>query len=387
MKKYSVVILMILLVCLTGCGSKSNRYVNKEFLSENTNEVKYETKEQNISWGNNQAEMSEISEPSVILSAGGVVGTTKEELENNVKAFKKKLDFIDVPYAVGYSGKEASYVDIKIDASKIGLPVLALLNVSNETDRAVVSQMGDMTITKLTDFAYTQNANGGYDFKVKIPESEINKLNDFCKQHIGEGLYLKIGTLPFSKCVITDDTTAENLVFENMIFLGKNTKQTDYEKIAKLAEYVMNTDSKDLYPMSFNLDADKLDGEVLQYGIPYITEMDEQVLENASQIMPGIKFERRGVKNNITLWFDRNSTEELSVYKYLEKVEQIYTACDFDGGAYSDVCFSWPSEDSDTMAKNNFVIFTKKDGKMICKPSDKIADIVKGTSFFYKHMQ
>ena len=387
MKKYSVVILMILLVCLTGCGSKSNRYVNKEFLSENTNEVKYETKERNISWGNNQAEMSEISESSVILSAGGVVGTTKEELENNVKAFKKKLDFIDVPYALGYSGNEASYVDIKIDASKIGLPVLALLNVSNETDRAVVSQMGDMTITKLTDFTYTQNANGGYDFSVKIPESEINKLNDFCKQHIGEGLYLKIGALPFSKCVITDDTTAENLVFENMIFLGKNTKQTDYEKIAKLAEYVMNTDSKDLYPMSFNLDADKLDGEVLQYGIPYITEMDEQVLENASQIMPGIKFERRGVKNNITLWFDRNSTDELSVYKYLEKVEQIYTACDFDGGAYSSVGFSWPSEESDTISKNNFVIFTKKDGKMICKPSDKIADIVKGTSFFYKYMQ
>ena len=27
-----------------------------------------------------------------------------------------------------------------------------------------------------------------------------------------------------------------------------------------------------------------------------VTEMDEQVLENASQIMPGIKFERRGEK-------------------------------------------------------------------------------------------
>ena len=50
-----------------------------------------------------------------------------------------------------------------------------------------------------------------------------------------------------------------------------------------------------------------------------VTEMDEQVLENASQIMPGIKFERRGEKNNITLWFDRNSTEELSVYKYWGK--------------------------------------------------------------------
>lgn len=50
-----------------------------------------------------------------------------------------------------------------------------------------------------------------------------------------------------------------------------------------------------------------------------VTEMNEQVVENASQIMPGIKFERRGEKNNITLWFDRNSTEELSVYKYLEK--------------------------------------------------------------------
>lgn len=172
-----------------------------------------------------------------------------------------------------------------------------------------------------------------------------------------------------------------------MIFLGKNAKQTDYEKIAKLAEYVMNTDSEYLYPMSFNLDTDNLDGEVLKYGIPYITEMDEQVLENASQIMPGIKFERRGVKNNITLWFDRNSTENLSVYEYLEKVEQIYTACDFDGGAYSSVGFSWPSEESGTMAKNNFVIFTKKDGKMICKPSDKIADIVKSTSFFYKYMQ
>lgn len=94
-----------------------------------------------------------------------------------------------------------------------------------------------------------------------------------------------------------------------------------------------------------------------------VTEMDEQVLENASQIMPGIKFERRGVKNNITLWVDRNSTEELSVYKYLEKVEQIYTACDFDGGAYSSVGFSWPSEESDTMSKNNFVIFTKKTEK------------------------
>lgn len=70
-----------------------------------------------------------------------------------------------------------------------------------------------------------------------------------------------------------------------------------------------------------------------------------------------------------------------------EKVEQIYTVCDFDGGAYSSVGFSWPEEESDAMSKNNFVIFTKKDGKMICKPSDKIADIVKGTSFFYKHMQ
>ena len=384
MKKYSVIILMILLICLTGCKSSSNRYINKEFLSENTSEVKYETKEQNVSWGDNQSEVTEISELSVILSAGVVAGTTKEELENNVKAFKKKLDFIDVPYALGYSGKEASYVDIKIDASKIGLPVLALLNVSNETDRAVVSQMGDMKITKLTDFAYRENANGGYDFTVKIPESEINKLNDFCKQHTGEGLYLKIGALPFSGCVITDDTYAENLVFENMIFLGKSAKQTDYEKIAKLAEYVMNTDSKDLYPMRFDLDANELDGEVLQYGIPYITEMDEQVLESTSQIMPGIKLKRQGVENGITLWFDRESSGNMSLYEYLEKAEQIYTACNFDSGAYSNVGFSWPSEGS---IINDFVIFEKKDGKMICRSSDEIADIVKGTPFFYKHMQ
>ena len=267
MRKYSAVIGMLLFLCFTGCGAEPEAYVNEDFLSENTTEIRYETKEHNISWGSYQSEVTELAETSVVLMAGGVGSTTKKEVERHVKACKKKLDLIQVPYAFGYWGSEGTQVSVQMDAAKIGVPVLALLNVSHRQDRAVASQTGAPIVTGVTDFTAAVNANGGYDFRVKIPESEIDQLNDFCKGHRGETLYLKLGDLLFSKCRITEGTNGGNLVFENMIFLGEDAKQTDYESLVTLAEYVMNTDDRELYPIRFPLDADRAD-----YGIPYVTE-------------------------------------------------------------------------------------------------------------------
>ncbi len=383
MKKISLILVAVLVMCLTGCGSSIDYYVNEAFVSEDTDTITYETEGLNVTWGEYQVDKDSLEGRCVELSAGGIFMVTEEEFVTASQKFKDKMDVLKVPYAVGFSGERADRLSIQIDAEKIGLPILALLNINGSYENSIVSGMGDFKVSNLENFQYEMGDDGDYIISVTVPEMNLSDFNKYCAENVGKTLYLKLGNMTFSSGNITEETTENVMKFKGMSFLGKNAVEKDYEVIMELAQYVVNTEYTTPHTsISFGL---SIEGETL-YGIPYITELDEDIVARVGEKYPDVTFRRRGVENRISFEFDNSSKEVLETEDYFEKIEDIYTMCNFDGGAYSDISFSWSS-----CEKNGYgdsVSFYKNDGKMICVyVSERIEAKANANPFLSSHMK
>ncbi len=381
-KKMVALGLVICLLCtLVGCGSKTEYYKNTEYKPQNANEVVYETKDKNLGWGKYQKEVSELGEGSIELQAATIaLAKTKEAFDNNVCKLKERLDILESNYALGYTGDDGDIVTVKMDSAKLGLPVFAILNIHNPSFHSVVSTLGDLSISEVKNFTYSLGENGRYDMTVEVPEAKQNELKQYIAQNADTALYLKLGELTFSSVMIKEDMPADKITFNGLNFLGSTANEADYEFILKLTEYVFNNPSDGFFTMAFPTEVT----EGVTYTIPYITPMDEAIIANINALYSDTSFTRNNVKNNITIRFNIDPEKE-NTFACLNRIYKLYEACEFDGGAYATISFTWPSGDGVT---NHYVMFTKKDGKMVCTGyADKIADAVKDDKFISQYLE
>lgn len=375
-------VIVSLLLVFTGCGSsKTEYYKNEEFVSENTGEVVYETKNKNLSWGAYQKETSELTEECMELHAGAIsLSKSKEEFDSKVSRFKEKLDILESDYAFGYSSDEGDVIKIKIDDSKLGLPVFAILNINHSSENMIVSPMGDMTVKSVKNFSYTLNENSQFDITVEVPNSEQEKLAQYISKNPDTTLYLKLGDLTFSSVSIKEGMPSDKVTFSGLEFLGSSVREADYEFIMILTEYVVNNPDDGLFSMDF---PNEIEDEV-EYKVPYITAMDEVIIANINSLYDDVVFTREGVQNNIAIRFNIDPEKEDTVMS-LNRIYKIYNLCGFDDGAYSTVSFRWPSGKIGT---NNYVFFTKRNGKMVCGGyADRIKEEVKNDKFISQYIE
>lgn len=367
---------------LTGCSqsTKTEYYKNTDFVSED-GKTMFETAEKNLGWGKYQKNESDLGDNIIELEAGYIARSqSKEDFNKKVEAFKDRLDVLESEYALGYRTEEGDVITIKMDDSKLGLPVFALLNVNSPLDVMVVSQLRELQIADIRNIDYKVSSNSKYEVTVEIPENKQNALAEFTKEHIGETLYLKIGDLTFSSTTITETTVADKLIFEGFSFLGSNATEINYEFIMKLAEYVVENPCDGDFTMSF---PKEVEGEV-SYNVPYVTQMDELIIATVSGLYNDTKFTREGIENSIKFYFeiDPNTT---SVISCLNRIYRIYDECNFEKGAYSRVSFAWPSGKT---GYNDYVSFSKKNGKMVCANySDRIKKEVEQDGFISRYIE
>lgn len=383
MKKIALFLSVIMVITLCGCGTSTKYYTNKAFLSEDTEAITYETSSNNVNWGEYQENKEDLTGRCVELSAESVVAVDETEFANIVKKFKNKLDVLEIPYAIGYNGDRAHRIHVQIEAEKIGLPILALLNINSSYDNVIVSGLGDFRASGVNSLKYELGADNKYLISVGVPETYQNDFEKYCAENIGKALYLKLGDMTFSSTLITEDMTKETIDFHGFSFLGKNVNELTYEIIMKLADYAVNYKYESPNnSTSFGL---SIEGETL-YGIPYVTELDEVLIERVSAKYPDVTFRRRGVENRIEFTFENSSKEVLRTEDYFDKIEDIYTMCNFDDGAYADIYFTWSS--CEKKGYSDSVTFYKTGGKMICGyVSERIEDKANLNSFLLNHMK
>ncbi len=381
MKKTLFILSLVAILILSGCGDNKG-YVNKPFLSEDEETVVYESLTKNLTWGKYQSDEDALPEGAVELAAESIYAESEEDFTAVVADLKGKLDVIKIPYAFGYAGKRAHEVSVKLEAEKIGLPILALLNVNSQHENGIVSSMGDFSIYDIKNLRYTPGENNKYDITVDIPELYSEEFEKYCKENIGRLLYLKLGVISFSSTVITEDVKKDSITFHGMNFLGKNTDETKYEVIMELAEYVVNKNYDGIRStVNFGLAVER----ETKLGIPYITELDETLIERLSTAYPEVSFTRRGVANVIDLRFEDYDNKALTTEDYFRKIEDIYKICNFDDGSYSDVSFSWPSLEKD--GYGDCISFYKYDGKMKCSYiSDRVEYKAKNDPFLSQYI-
>ena len=295
---------------------------------------------------------------------------------------KEKIDALELPYAAGYTGERANEINIKIDADKIGLPVLALWNISSSYDKSVVSELGDFKATGIDSLTYELGADKKYVITVGIPEAKQEDFAKYCAANVGKSMYLKLGSMTFSSAEITDNMEKGSIDFKGFSFVGKNADDSKYESVMKLAEYVVNkVPGEARNETSFGL---SVEGEI-KYGIPYVTELDQEIMELVNAKYPDVEFRRKGVENRISFNFANSHNEDLTTEEYFNRVEDIYTMCNFDEGAYSDISFSWSSSEKEGYGDS--VAFYKTNGKMVCGyVSERIEEKANSNAFFIDHM-
>jgi len=383
MKKTALLLSVVMLMALCGCGASTQYYTNKAFLSEDTDTIVYETSDTNVNWGEYQENKDALTGRCVELSAESVTAVDETEFSSIVKKFKDKMDVLEVPYAVGYNGDRAQKIHIQIEGEKIGLPILALLNINSSYDNVIVSGLGDFRASGVNSLKYELGNDNKYVISVGVPETYQNDFEKYCANNIGKALYLKLGDMTFSSTQITENMSKETVDFHGFSFLGKNADEPSYEIIMKLADYAVNNKyEKPNNSTSFGL---SIEGETL-YGIPYVTELDEVIIGKVNEKYPDVTFRRRGVENRIEFTFENSNKEVLRTEDYFDKVEDIYTMCNFDDGAYADIYFTWSS--SEKKGYSDSVTFYKTGGKMICGyVSERIEEKANLNPFLLNHMK
>lgn len=376
-------VLVFIMMIAGGCSGVSEKYyVNTEFISADTNATIYETADKNISWGVYQKEVGSLNDICIELPAANIVlAKDKEEFADNVYAIKDKLDILESEYALGYSGDKGQNITVTIDPSKLGLPVFALLNLDNTTRSCVISEMGDVSVY-IMDFAYTLNSDGIFNMTVTLDKSssEYKKLEDYIPGHIGESLYLKLGELTASSCIITEDILKKNITFTGLSFLGDNIAESDYEYLMEIVKFAFINPDEYVYGMNFPTEIK--DNE--QYAVPLITKSDNEIRKITDSLYDDVILTRNSIKNNITIHFNINPEEE-SDYQCIDRIVRLYEACEFDKGAYSTVSFTWPTGEDN---KNDYAIFSKKDGLMTGSScSASIEEKIKGDPVLCKYFK
>ncbi len=381
-------ILTILLVCVmilasfTGCMKKDEGYINKDFIPEDELLGRfYETKDKSIGWGRYQKNLEDLGSNCIEIYAGYLYSTeTKEEFDTKVKMFKKELDMLGSEYAFAYYGDKGNLFTVTIEKSKLGLPTFALFNINYSYQNTIVSQMGDLTIEKIENLNYIVNEDLKLEVTIDIPEGRRDEFENYIKENVGKMLYLKLGDLTFSAKAITENMDSASVTFTGVLFLGSDVDESQYQFLARLAQYNVNNKNEGEYIMGFPTVVE--DGD--EYDVKYVTYMDECVVNNLNSLYDDALFERRDIENKIKIHFDIDYTV---VYdeECLDRVEEVYELCDFDLGAYSEITFTWPSEEK---GYNDYVIFTKRNGKMLCTGySDRMKSTVEYHHFVKNYIE
>lgn len=384
MKKVLLILLALVMTLTTfaGCGKKDEGYINKEFIPQDPLLGRcYETEDKCINWGKYQKNPEDLPDSCIEIFVGSVYSIkTKEEFAGKIKMFKDELDVIGSDYAFAYYGEKGNLFTVKIEKSKMGLPTFALFNINYSHQNTIVSQMGDLTIEKIENLSYTVNTDLKLQITVDIPESDREKLENYIKENVGGMLYLKLGDLTFSAKTITEDMSAHSVTFTGTLFLGSNVDESQYQFLARLAQYNVNNKNDGEYSMGFPTVIEKGD----EYDVKYITYMDECVINNINSLYTDTTFERRDIANEIYIHFDIDCAV-VHDNECLDRVKALYELCGFDSGAYSQISFTWPSEEE---GYNDYVIFTKKEGKMICSGySDRLEGEVTNHPFTKNYIE
>lgn len=279
---------------------------------------------------------------------------TNGEFSDTVESFKRRMDIIGNPYKFGYASNDSSEIIIATSPEKIGPDVINLIasgagSIAIQTSGYKIGWLSKNYEYGDTHYSIIENDDGTYSFEYTInPESyEATELATATRDFTSGGnVYLTVNGSALSSCHI--DGAINNggtLVFSDAAFNSEISITDEYLFIWQLVDAVLNDDKRAIYysfdtaSYSFVSNGETVEEGDVAFGLPRLSAEDVEVRNIV-----------KGISDDITVSISQFETSTIKFFMHLEVnddlprvatdlIEEIYTACGFDGGAYSKINF------------------------------------------------
>ncbi len=326
------------------------------------NMIEWETVEEGQK-GSNQCNFGDIKEDSVTILYEQLYEEISDGEWLDIKqAFRKRLDALEQPYALGtYEKKDASnekiqkYFVVQTTLGHMGRPIMDLL-----VERYPVELQSGLCSEGIYSFDKLEFEENNNTLTLQLSKYSKDDITDITKIAIESGngkVSLSVNNIPLISSNVDKVIEDGKITFTDVIFPNEQKINKENAWIARLIEAAGNTE--DLMASSFYYDShffnaaddDKiLDDKSFGYSI---SAQCDPIKERIQKACPDAKVIDSGYDINVFLDMNVDETLPEEAFKMTEK---LYTESEFENSIFNSIGFYLIDEEDDERAR----IFLKK---------------------------
>lgn len=301
--------------------------------------VEWEYTAETGEYGANQCDEDQITGPQVILQYD-VVSTdvTEGNDRDALAAFRKRLDALGTPYAMGHTVSTDHGVTVKMAPDLLNNQIVNMIGSSFNPVSLENKFYPSVTVDK-NAFSYDQE-NGIYTIEVSLNKFELDSWKNVLKQ-IGKSqctdFYLTVGNLPVARCTpeaaqVSLDTGM--LYFDNLFVWGIDVLTEEY---GYLLDFLQELISGEKMPVAFSLEGARLvnvENADHVFGLQSVIEKrQEELQEKILQVCPTARISVDD-SGYLKVWLELETNDSMPEDS-IALIKQIYEMVDFE----NDVCY------------------------------------------------
>jgi Protein kinase domain. len=337
--------------------------INPDYHHSEYSEYTYETVENAFFIGKNQVNIENMDGIDAVLFPVVFLSDTREEFVIAVTALKKRLDIMGTPYAFGYRGETGAEAIVYINRAYVGVPVLQLLgaNTALSSKYYICSSDKELELLNIEDVVCKYNGRN-WSILVTISREDKATLDAYLSEKPMQQLYFAANDgIVFGHISPDAISNSRRMEFQGIDCIPSTENQADYIFMMDLLEYTaQNPTEIVILPFASSFD---------EYGVLYLTSVDEQVARAVQNVYPDISFERSIGPSGPVMFVEASASTPASsaeeIAAQLEKIEHIYKIANFGSGAYGRINFGG------FFSFSSSLFFEKgKGGAMLLRPKE-----------------
>lgn len=302
--------------------------------------VEWETAKNAEVKGKFQCDIDELEAPYVTMQLFTYSEDLSEgEYHDILTVLKGRMDALEMPYAFGKTVDDSTEygVSIRTSTERMGPDIIEMIGeYSNFSVRGTFYQL--VSYYDVSEFQYTEQSNGFYDLKLKIPlsaydntEQSYEELSESIKNTGTGKLYLSLGNENLLSADAADAIQRDEIIFHSVDILGLDADDDRQRYLLQLLEQI-GKDSR-LLNSSYSVSGYQIkrdENGIGSFGIPSRDEEREAEYKKIIQeLVPQAEVEIAYNALNVRLNLD---IDEKLPEKSYTLLKEIYKVCNMESG-------------------------------------------------------
>lgn len=319
--------------------------------------VEWETAKNAEVKGKFQCDIDEIEAPYVTMQLFTYSEDVSEgEYHDILTALKGRMDALEMPYAFGETVDDSmDYgVSIRTSTERMGPDIIEMIGeYPHFSVEGTFYQL--IFYVDFPEFQYTEQSNGSYDLKLKVPlsaydnaEQSYEELAESIKNTGTGKLYLSFGNENLLSADAADAMQGDEIIFHNVDILGLDAEDDRQKYLLQLLEQIRKESG--LLESSYSVSSYQIkrdENGAGSFGIPSRDEEREAEYERIIQeLAPQAEVEIADNTLNVDLNLDIDEKLPEKAYTLLK---EIYKACDMESGELGSLSITCISKSGNVM--------------------------------------